>query len=161
MANVNSTLSIHVLDDDGEKVSTPLFRTIADTTTLASLGTEAQTMATLADTLLDGKVFKIRICLEFEPTGMKSAPVTGSEVERTGLLNFDLTGQSRSWGLDLPAIAQDVLIGNKIDTTNSDVTAFVNHLTSNNYTDPLHNALNALNTAVKTFRKRRLSTKRT
>ena len=61
MANVNTVFSIHVIDADGEKTSTPFFRTLADTVTLANLVSYGDLLATDVDAALDTKVYKIRV----------------------------------------------------------------------------------------------------
>ncbi len=158
MANVNCVFSAHVVDDDGEKTSTPFFRTLADTVTLANLVSYGDLLATDLDATLDAKVYKIRVCLEFEPTSVKANPVAGSEIERTGLFNMDLTGQVRSFGIDVPGIAQSVLDGNKINLEDTAVATLMSLL--NSYTDPFHNAIQGVNSGVKTFRKHRKQTRR-
>ena len=72
---------------------------------------------------------------------------------------MDLTGQTRSYGIDLPGIAQAVLDGNHIDLADTDIATLVSLLGS--YTDPFHNAIAGVNTGAKTFRKHRRQTSRT
>lgn len=158
MANVNLRVSVKVRDGDGEETSFPLYRTLADTTTLASLATEVSTLVTLLQPLCDGSIIGVDTALVSDASDQ--AAELGSEIERTGLFTFSLTGQERTYSIDIPAISLDILTGNTIAINNSDVSALENHLTLNGYTDPMHNALDTLLKARKTFRKHRKSTSR-
>lgn len=161
MANILTAATFHVQDADGERVGTPLWKEYPDTATLATVKSTADTLAGLADAVLDGKVFRVRICLEFEPTGVKSSPVSGSEIERTGLLQFDTAALLRNFGLDLPAFALSKFIGNAIDLTDTDVSTLISTIVSGGWADPFNNDITAALTGRKTFRKHRKQTRRT
>ncbi len=160
MPNVLTSASFHVIDADGEKVSNVLWKQYPDTTTLATVQSTADTLGGLMDAVLDGKLFKIRICLEFQPTGVKSDAVAGSEIERTGLVQFDTSALLRNFSVDLPAFAASKFLGNKINLADTDVSTLLSTLISGGWADPFNNTLSEVLTGVKTFRKHRKQTKR-
>jgi hypothetical protein len=161
MANVLTSASFHVQDADGEKTSSVLWKQYADTATLATVQATADTLAGLLDATLGGKVFRVRVCLEFEPTGVKSDPVTGSEIEKTGLFQLDTAAVLRNFSFDAPAFAADKFLGNVVDVDDEDVAALISTLISGGWADPYNNDITALLGARKTFRKHRQQTRRT
>jgi len=168
MALVNAISSWTIQDFDGEKFAFPIYTRVSDADTLSAILTDQVGLATLVDAIADGKTVKGRLTVEIDLTGatIKGAPVSGSETERTGLFTFPITGiPGKSWSIDVPAFAYSKFLGNSIDLTDSDVTAFLTYIGATGTTVAYDNrwsaTLAAVRFAVKSFRKHRGQTKRT
>jgi len=100
----------------------------------------------------------VRLILDVS-THQAGAPEAGSRVEQTGLFNFNQTGAPYKFGLDLPAIDPALLVGGRIDLTNTVVQDWINMhidgLTYTNFTSKYRLALPSLADAMLTFRKHR------
>jgi len=98
------------------------------------------------------------------PGGLKSAPATGAENERTGLFSMIASGTPNSYGEDFPSFSSLYFTGNQIDTANTNVASLITLMTttSNNcrVTDRYGNNLTGVKNAVKTFRKHRRALRR-
>jgi hypothetical protein len=166
MALVKFILSLTTKDADNEVFATPLYGEVDDTTTIAALVTEAQAAQDLVDAVLDGQLVKCRYLLEVPMSGtIKSDPVAGSEIERTGLISFDVADTVYSFAIDLAAFALTKFIGNAINMSDADVAALIEALVdglgSLGFTDKYGNPLLEALVGRKTFRKHRRQTKRT
>lgn len=163
MANRPVFYSFVVKDGDGEKTAVRLLKEVADTTTIASLLTATASLATLIDNCLDGKVVSYSVGVHLPTAGgtVKANPVAGCEIERTGLITFDLVSTTDTYSVDFPAWAQDKFSGNSIVLTDSDVVALLAELNGGSYVNRYEVLLggNTLD-GVKTFRKHRKQTKR-
>jgi hypothetical protein len=167
LATAKAVISGTFQDEKGERVSLPLYISVDDTGTLASLVTLAKTVMGTAEAISDSELIRLRFIVETDlPAGIKSAPVVGSDNEETGLFTMSLVSPStKSFGVDVPAIAQTVLDAdnpNLIDLTNADVTDFVDNLTAGALQNNLWStALGEVRAAIKTFRSHRRAAKRT
>lgn len=170
MANQSWTLSFRVKDADGEVFSVPLYGFSTDTRTLANMQGFVTNTASLLDAILDGQVIQAGLCLDMSLSlaTIKASPVSGSEVERTGLIPFLLDYvPPRTFSVDLPAFKYSLFTSgtNQINMADTNVDAFVTALVtagSDNFTDPTKGkVLTNVQQGVKTFRKHRRQTKRT
>jgi hypothetical protein len=131
MANINSLVSLHIVDELGVKSTMPIWLVGADTQTLAQLVTAAQNIATDTDAIIGGQVFKITGAVSVPlPSGIKSTPAANSRVEQTGLFNFSQSGSPYKYGVDVPSIKDSVLAGGRINLADTAVTTWVGLLTA-------------------------------
>jgi hypothetical protein len=132
----------------------------------AALTFYARTLADSIDAITDGQI--VRFAVEFLPNPnadwgatIKTAPVVPSRVEQTGLFNFSQMSSKYKAPIDVPAIAEAVLLANgHIDLTNTDIAAFIALMTtagpgSEQPVSKYQYDLLALLDASETFRKRR------
>ena len=146
MATQFGHVSIQYLDALGVTVSSPVYVDIDDTKTVAAALADASTIAQAVDNITDAQITEVKLVIVGGMPGAgKSAPVAGSEVERTGLFNFSQTGSPYKYGVDIPAMAEAKIVNGKIDLTNSDITNFVTVLTTAGA------VLTAVSTAIKTL----------
>lgn len=125
MADVTGLISMQVTDYLGVTVSSDLPIKSVDTNTLATLVTQIQGYQTVFDDVTGGQITRCRVSFDVPLTaGLKDAPVSGDEVEMTGLFNYRQTGSVYKYGIDIPAIAASVIVDGKIDLTNAAIEAF-------------------------------------
>lgn len=158
-------LSYQITDALGVTATHPVFINAPSGETLAQLQTFANDYTPLIDAVTDGEITGIELRIPLVVTGAKSGPVAGSEVERTGLFNFEQAGTRYKFGVDVPSIANALLVNGKIDLSNAAITNWVAFLEATTigitFVSKFANALTALLDAVITFRKhRKLENKR-
>lgn len=153
--------SYSVLDELGIRASMTIPAMIDPTTgTPAAIKTEWLALGAEIDALTGAQITGGSVATVFTPdSGWKATPAAGSRVEQTGLFNFSNSTSKYKFGVDLPAIDNSKLDGNKIDLTDSDVTAFIGSLvgtfTGGRFANTATFALVALVDAILSFRKRR------
>lgn len=129
-------------------------------TTVNDLLDAAVAWAVLVDPLSDAMAKSVTIQIVQSPiTGVKSAPVADSTVERTGLFTYSQVDSGYVYSQDIPAIANSLVTNGKIDFTAASVIAYVNRMQNQAAAFPAQskagNAINKLIHAVMSFRKRR------
>jgi len=162
------TFQMTIQDADGERFSMPLYGLFNDeVATLANLIAYVTTLAEDVDTITDGQIVKVSFSMALDTGEMtlKGAPVANSEIERTGLISFNLEASPYSFAIDVPAFAVSKFTGNAIDTDDVDVAALISQLQAVSSTfqavEPVSGkAFAEVRSARKTFRKHRGSTKR-
>lgn|ERR1700690_1057134 len=123
---ITVTWSVKIKDALGVTVSfNDLMVNVPDTVTLAGLQTITDGWTNLVNRLSDGQITLITCKLDMVITGARGTPVAGSEVERTGMFNFDQTTIGAPWPVDIPSLAETLIIGGKIDLTASAITDFI------------------------------------
>lgn len=136
------------------------------TATLAEIVSWASGLGAAVDLITDGAIKKIRISLLIPlPGGIKSAPVAGSDNEKTALSTIMPFAVTNAYGVDTPAVPNALLVGNQIDQTNANWLAFIAYLGTAVHTiigtDRYGNALTGgVKHAVLTFRKHRRALRR-
>lgn len=78
------------------------------------------------DALSDGQIISAEFCvIPTLPTGIKTAPLSTSRVEQTGVINFLCTGTTHRWAEAIPALSNGatVISGGKIVLTSGDPAA--------------------------------------
>lgn len=168
MAIANGVVSMQVLDGRNEVTATEVnFLYNNATATLANLVSWASGLAVSLDTVTDGQITKIRLSLLIPlPSGIKTAPVSGSDNEKTGLATLLASGTPNAFGVDTPAIPNSELIGNQINVgSGTPYAAWIAYLstpvTTIVGTDRYGNQLTgAIKHAVLTFRKHRRALRR-
>lgn len=129
MATYEGLLSAELHDVIGTPSSTNLYLKVPDTVTVANLATFVQDYSAVLDPITGAQIDRMSIKITLPFSGAKSAPIAGSEVEKTGLFNFEQTGSFYKFGIDIPAIAASVLTtGGLIDLTNTNVQAWITFL---------------------------------
>lgn len=132
MAVQNAIISYTVLDADGDQASVPIYASYDDATmTLASMTTWVQQVAGYLDAVIDCQVTKINVQLAVNlPAGLKPAPIAGCDVERTGLITYNLTTPAgKAYGQDIPGWATDEFEGDNIKLGSLDVLQWTGRMT--------------------------------
>lgn len=159
MANYLAIISIEVLDILGVSTAHDIFVEVPDTATVAQVATYFQDYAAVLDGITDGQPTDGHVTVKIKPTGVKTAPVASSEVEKTGLFNYAQAGSTYKAGIDVPAIADTVIVDGRIDLSNAGVQAWrdfvIATLTGIHAVSKFQNDLTALLDALITFRKHR------
>jgi hypothetical protein len=165
MADLFSQVNLTVVDNVGTKADMTTYWVIPDGTTIAANELFYGTVIKNIDDITDGQIIRARLSVDLMPAaltaGIKTAPAVPSRVEETGLFNFSQDTSPYKAPIDVPAIAQAVLTsGGRIDLTNTDVTDFINDMTSagpasQQPVSKYEYDLQALLDAVQTFRKHR------
>lgn len=160
MANVTWLVSVEILDALGVTAPHNLYIQTADTQSPANMNTWAADYLAKLDAITDGQITSAKASLVMTlPSGIKTAPVVGSEVERTGLFNFSQSDSKYKQGIVVPAIAQSLLVNGKINLSASAVTAWTGVITAVTQgvtvVAKFINALQALLDALISFRKHR------
>lgn len=160
MPNLSGHIGIKIVDDSGEVTSVPLYVTVADTVTLATMHTAITTAVDLVGSLTLGEVIKAYVVWE-TPGFTASAPVENCRIESTGLFKaVSQNGLTRSYGIDIPAFNFAKLItGQKnINMADLDVVDFVSWLTTPATFTPVTpsgNPFDEVPSGRQTFRKHR------
>jgi hypothetical protein len=162
------TFSMTIEDADGERFSMPLYGLFNDAVaTLANLTAYLQTLAEDVNAVIDGAIVKASFSMGLDTSGwdLRASPVSGSEIERTGLISFNLESSPYSYGVDIPAFAEGFFVGNAIDQEGTEVAALIAQLEAVSSTfqacEPVSGkSFVEVRSARKTFRKHRKSTKR-
>lgn len=161
MASIFGHFSYQMLDNLGVTVSAPIYFTADDTKTIAQLVGDAQAAGTQMDAVSDSAIQKVTIELTAPNlTGTwKASPATTAENERTGLFNFSQAASPYKYGVDVPAIAESLIVNGKINLAATSVVNFINFLTTAGtvvtYVSTAIKALLALIDALLSFRKHR------
>ena len=158
---IPSVLSYEIKDDLGVTASMPHFVNIPTATTLAQIQTFANDYTPLLQAVTDGEITGITVKIPLVITGGASAPVAGSEVERTGLINFEQNGSNYKQAIDILALSEGLIISGKIDLSNAAYIAWRNFVLATTlgitFTSKFGNNLLAVLDTLITFRKRRKS----
>lgn len=125
MATQFGIVSFGIFDDIGVTVPHDIFVTIDDSKTVAQVLTELLAYGVLADAITDGASLAAHVTIRFDPTGFKVLPAAGKAVDTTGLFTFAQSSSPNKWSIDMPAIADAVIVAGKIDPTNAAVAAWV------------------------------------
>lgn len=160
MAIIDALASAQIVDADGEVTSHEQpFKFDNTVATIANLISWVQGWAVSLDAVTDGQITKLRLALLIPlPSGLKTAAAANSDNEKTGLFTMNVTGSPNRYGVDVPAFAAALFVGNSIPITGA-VLTYMNYITgtvtgitpSDRYANPLLGA----ERARKTFRKHR------
>lgn len=155
--------SITIEDADGNRKSVPIYFTYDSAATLSAILAYCAVTLTDLDAILDGQIVAQSITLDIAlpSSGIKTAPVAGSNVQESGLITY-LTDApiKRSFGQDLPAFAQAKFSGKVINLADTDVTTWTARMIATGTTLLAANQdflahLASVVKGVKTFRKQR------
>lgn len=161
MAIQNVLISYTLQDADGDQASVPLYATYNDASvSLEDIVAAAGAAAALLDAITDVQIVKEAITFyPALPGGLKAEPVAASDVEKTGLLTFNLTSPSgKAYGQDIPGFALEFFVGDEINTLADEVADWITNMTSSGldvrYTNNFWTStLATIRKAVKSFRK--------
>jgi len=109
-----------VVDELNVKATANAYVLVDPTASFNTILTQLNTWLADLDTCTDGEIIGVEMeVVPSLPGGLKSAPVTGSRVEQTGILNFNAAGSTHLWALSIPALSNGstVLSGGKIVLT--------------------------------------------
>jgi hypothetical protein len=160
VATYEGTLSAELHDAIGVPASHIQYLSIPDTVTVANLHTLVNGYVGVLDPITGAQIDKMIVKITLPFSGAKSAPIAGSEVEKTGLFNFEQAGSFYKFGIDVPAIAASVLNSQGlIDLTNTNIQNWITFLgtvtAGVTFVSKFINALVALLDALISFRKHR------
>lgn len=161
MAIQKCIVSFSVLDADGDRASLPIYGSFDDASaTLSSLASWAAARAAQLDPIIDGQIVNEAITIyPVLPGGLKGAPVAGSDVEKGGLLTWNLSvTPTRAYGQELPAFKVSKFVGDLVNVSDADVAAWITGLSSPFGTvtptgDQFAYPFQSVRKAVKSFRK--------
>jgi hypothetical protein len=157
MAIKTAQVSIQVVDADGTAKAFDLPIQYDDATaSLANILSWVSGLGVSLDTVVDGKLTKIRLCLSVPlPGGIKAIANASSINERTGLITFSATGTPNAYGVDVPCFLPSLFSGDTIPDAGA-TAAFEAYLVTPVNTiravDRYGNVLAARKSAKKTFR---------
>lgn len=160
MATVYLEVAASMVDEINVPASYLEFGKVDDTTTISQLVTALQTYLGHLHDVSGAKIESAhcRLILDVS-THQADSPTAGSRVEQTGLFNFEQDGSPYKFGLDLPAIDDALLVGGRIDLTNTVVSDWIDmHTTGISplfFTSKYRLDLAGLADAILTFRKHR------
>lgn len=133
MAVQNAIHTITLQDADGDQASLPLYVTYDDATaTLASIAAYMAGRCADLDAIVDAQIVKQSFLMQTAlPGGLKGAPVAGSDVERTGLITFNLlTPSGKAYGMDIPGFKASKFSGDNINLVDADVATWITNMVS-------------------------------
>jgi len=154
-------LSYTFQDTNGVKASAPYYINYDGATTNADdLITEWGVLGNLLDNCSGGQIIGGRISIPLAPiTGMKTAPVAGTDVSDVAVLNFRNDTTRYLFGELIPNLAAALITGGRINLSNTDLAALITHITSGftggNYANTAGQGLVSLNDAFQGDRKHR------
>ncbi len=161
MAIKNAIHTVTLQDADGDQASVPLYVQYDDATaTLSALAAYMAARVAELDAITDAQIVKQALQIQGSlPGGIKVAPVAGSDVERTGLITFNLlTPAGKAYGMDLPGFKTSKFTGDAINLADADVAAWVTAMTTlggtmNHLNDLWSSTLASARKGTKSFRK--------
>lgn len=169
MATQFAVASFRILDAVGVSKSWETYVSYDDATaTLSSLAAAMSVLCSAVDDVSDGQVtaMGLRLMMTLPESGIKTAPVAGSDIEETGLFTFLTSAPGgKAYGSDVPAIAQSILTGRSITVASGVGKTFCDLLVNNSATfrhrdNKLGATLDSIKSAQKTFRKSRRALKK-
>lgn len=157
----NAIHTITLQDADGDQASLPLYVTYDDATaTLSSLAAYMAARVADLDAITDAQIVKQSLLLQNAlPGGIKTSPVAGSDVERTGLITFNLlTPSGKAYGMDIPGFKSSKFSGDAINLADADVSTWTTNMISTSGTmkhlnDLWSSVFSTVRKGVKSFRK--------
>lgn len=158
MATIYGKLSYTTRDILGVAASHDEYVSIDDTKTIANMASFLNAYLDVVDPIQAGHIESANIAI-YPSIGSRTAALSSSRVEQTGLYNFSQTGSPYKYGVDIPALSNTVLVSGHIDLTDAAVTAFIAFMeaahTGFQIVSKYRIVLVALLDAAITFRKKR------
>jgi len=166
MATLQGHMGLTIVDGLGTKANTDFYIALDDTKTLADAVSDAQALCAAVDATLDAKVESCRITVQYQPSGMKANPTSGSRVEQTGVINFSNDTTARKQGVVLPGLKSAAIVAGKLNLTDTAIQALITLLKANpaesgTWANFAFQALVDVLDAILSFRKHRKSLSRT
>ena len=104
-------LEATILDDLNCKAISSAYALVDPTASFADVLSVQNTWLADLDACTDGQIISTELeVVPALPDGLKGAPVAGSRVEQTGIMNFNATGDSHLWGFEVPSISNDATV---------------------------------------------------
>jgi hypothetical protein len=165
MANLQGHIGLTVVDGLGTKATTEFYIVLDDSKTLADAVADAQALCAAVDATLDAKVESARVTVNYQPTGMKSVPTSGSRVEQTGVINFSNDTTARKQAIVLPGLKNAAIVAGKMNLADTAIAALIAFIksagTSGTWANFAFQTLVDVLDAILSFRKHRKSLSRT
>ena len=126
---------------DGDNVSSTALAYVSQSgaETLSELITALNTWLADLDTITDAVITETRLLIvPGTPGGLKTQTTAtttwdASSVQKTGQFLFSNVNSVGNWGFSVPAIAQSLISGGKIDNSNANVAAILNLMATSPY----------------------------
>lgn len=152
-------LTFTLQDQIGVKAANTYYLLVDPAMTITQFAALWASQAGLIDLITSGAIIGGKAELVFPTLGTVGKPAAGSRVEQTGLFTLGNASNTRSFGEDVPSLADSKIVSGHIDLSDTDITNYVTALTTpatlSEFTNNQFLVLNALRTAAVTFRKRR------
>jgi hypothetical protein len=131
MPDMYIAFSFKIKDSLGDTSSTDdLVLEAPDGLTLLQLQTHLNTWSAALDAVTDGQIIQITAKIDMALTALKGAPVEGSEVQRNMRISWTQAVIPAKFGVDVPAVKDELIVGGKINTADALIVAFNNALLS-------------------------------
>lgn len=161
-ASLVARFSATVIDETGIKANTSVHLFIDPASTAAQITTALNAWISALDGVTGGQVVRSEaVILPALPGGIKSSPVSGSEVQEVATFDFSATGTPYKWASVVPSFLESLETGDhKPDLAAGAVSAYTGLLTTapvlgGAYTNMGNDALVALVYAFLATRKHR------
>lgn len=156
--NTRVQFSATLTDELGTKASTVTDIYGDDGQTVVNIHAAAVAWATALDSASSAQITRLEACVILPTGSFKQAPLAGSRVEQTAVVNLMAGNTGRKWGIAIPSVRDALIVANKLDLGNAAVTTLVALLQGaalgGLYTTPYGNALGTVVDAILSFRKR-------
>ena len=113
--------SATVIDADEVRANCDAFLWIDSTTSVAAIETELSNWATAVQNCSDGKLEHCSYTVFSTYVGTDAA--ADSSVSEVGVIDYTLQGSRYVWGFGIPALADSLVVNDKIDPTNAEYLA--------------------------------------
>jgi hypothetical protein len=122
-------MSFYLQDEQGQVVNVPLYVLIEDTQTSTDMVTEGAAVALLINNLTGCQVISGLFGV-YLPTGgsLRPSPAIGSLAIKGATIKFQTTAEDREYAIVIPSILDSKLSGVRLNTGDTDVAAFINHM---------------------------------
>jgi len=124
MATTYGRISYTTRDILGVAASHVEYISIDDTKTIANAVTFLDSYLDVIDPIQGGHIESAEICI-IPDIGSRTAALSSSRVEQTGLFNFSQTGSPYKYASDIPALSNTVISSGTINLADSAVAAFI------------------------------------
>jgi|ERR1035437_394216 hypothetical protein len=118
-------LEATILDEMNVKAETSVYALVDPTAAFSDVISTLNTWLADLDACTDGQIIGVELeVLPALPGGLKGAPVSGSRVAQTGLLNFTASGGAHNWAASIPALSNSstvILAGRPVTTGGSPI----------------------------------------
>jgi len=112
---VPAVLSATIEDEWGIQASTDAYVQIDPATTIAQAQAFMVTYLNALDSSVSGHIIRNKLTIvPALPTDLKLTALAGSRVEQVGKVNFNSTGTSKAWALNLPSVDNADMTGDHL-----------------------------------------------
>lgn len=128
MADYLALRSVQLEDYLGVKASHVVYCKVADSTTIAQAVADAQAYYALLDPVTGMKGNFGTFSIQFPSTGLKTGATADIEANDVLIADFSRTGSTHKFGIEVPGIAEAMILNGKVDIADTDFVAWKNYL---------------------------------